>query len=221
MQYHPAPLFEEAEQFLIQLRTRGRTGLQGLSCPIALGVCAGSRRILGASCRKGISVKSANSAWVLLAVVSIGLGTLLGCDTHSRSVNAAKPAAEAQPLFTPVAATLAQQKMCNEQAAKRFSENEHGTLDAYTSHYDPTVNVCYIRVNSTSAKKFVMISDVVYDAFGGRIYANYIWINSQNKKYWEVSPSTCEILIPGKPDETCKTAAEFDELTEKYFGVAK
>ena len=30
-----------------------------------------------------------------------------------------------------------------------------------------------------------------------------------------------EIHIPGKPDERCKTDAEFDELTEKYFGVTK
>jgi hypothetical protein len=166
-------------------------------------------------------MKARNSAWALFAVVCFGLGTILGCDTHNRSVNAAKPAGGAQPLFTPVEATLAQQKMCDEQAAKKFSENGHGKYDAYTSHYDVTVNVCYIRVNSTSAEKFPVVADVVYDAFGGRIYASYMWINSQNKKYWEVPPSTCEIHIPGKPVEKCKTAAEFDELTEKYFGVTQ
>ena len=168
-----------------------------------------------------MSVKTKNSAWVLFATVSFGLGIPLGCDTHSRSVNAAKPAGEAQPLFTPVAASLAQQKMCDEQSAKKFSENGHGKYDTYTSHYDPTVNVCYIRVNSISAEKFPIVADVVYDAFGGRVYANYVWVNSHNKKYWEVSPSTCEIHIPGKPDETCKTDTEFDELTEKYFNVAQ
>ena len=136
-----------------------------------------------------MSVKTKNSAWGLFAVVSFGLVILLGCDTHDRSASAAKPASEAQPLFTPVVATLAQQKMCDEQAAKKFSENGHGKYDTYTSHYDPTVNVCYIRVHSVSAEKFPMVTDVVYDAFGGRVYANYMWINSQNKKYWEVSPS--------------------------------
>ena len=165
-------------------------------------------------------MKARNSAWVFFAVVCFGLEILLGCDTHGRSANAVKPPGEAKPLFTPVAATLAQQKMCDEQAAKKFSENGHGKYDTYTSHYDPTVNVCYIRVDSISAEKFPVVTDVVYDAFGGRVYANYIWINSQNKKYWEVSPSTCEIRILGKPDEICKTDAEFDELTEKYFGVA-
>jgi hypothetical protein len=144
----------------------------------------------------------------------------LACNTHSRSVNAAKPAGEAQPLFTPVTASLAQQKMCDEQAAKKFRENGHGALDTYTSHYDPTVNVCYIRVHSLAGNP-PLVTDVVYDAFGGRVYANYLWVNPQNKKYWGVSPSTCEIHIPGKPDETCKTDTEFDELTEKYFGVTK
>ena len=82
------------------------------------------------------------------------------------------------------------------------------------------MNVCYIRVHSLAGNP-PLVTDVVYDAFGGRVYANYMWVNSQNKKYWEVSPSTCEIHIPGKPDETCKTDAEFDRLTETYFGVTK
>ena len=158
-----------------------------------------------------------------------GLGILLGCDKQSRSAAAAKPAGDTPPLFTPVAATLAQQKMCDDQAAKKFHENEsvgniprsRTTVSSYTSHYDPTVNVCYIRVNSTSAEKIPVVADVVYDAFGGRIYANYIWINSQSKKYWEVSPSTCEIHIPGKPVEKCNSAEEFDALTEEYFGVTQ
>lgn len=144
-------------------------------------------------------------------------------------MDAAKPAVQAQPLFTPLAASLAQQKMCDEQAAKKFHENENSAfhekersalIGSYTSHYDPTVNVCYVRVHSIGGKN-PMVADVVYDAFGGRVYANYMWINSQNKKYWEVSPSQCEIDIPGRPDEKCATSAEFDQLTEKYFGVTQ
>jgi hypothetical protein len=166
-------------------------------------------------------MKAKNSAWVMFAVVCFGLGILLGCDAHSRSVNVAKPAGEAKPLFTPVAASLAQQKMCDEQAAKKFRENGHGDLDSYTSHYDPTVNVCYIRVHVVAGNP-INVTDVVYDAFGGRVYAEYSsWINSQNKAYREFSPTICTIHIPGKPDETCKTDAEFNELTEKYFGVTQ
>lgn len=155
----------------------------------------------------------------------------LGCDTHSRSVNEAKPAAEAQPLFKPEAATLAQQKMCDEQAAKRFHEDENsddfGTkkknppITSYTSHYDPAVNVCYVRINSFGGVDSAAVSDVVYDAFGGRVYATYIWVNPLKKKFYEVPPSECEINIPGKPLEKCNSSEEFNELAEKYFGVTQ
>jgi hypothetical protein len=165
-------------------------------------------------------MKVRNSTSILFAVVCFGLGIIFGCRTHGRSANPSKPAGEAQPLFTPEAASLAQQKMCDEQSEKKFRENGHGTFDSYTSHYDTEVNVCFIRVDSLPAGKFPVISDVVYDAFGGRIYANFMWINSKNRPAFEVSPSECEIHIPGKPDQACKTAEEFDELTEKYFGVA-
>ena len=176
-----------------------------------------------------MSMKAKDSAWISLAVVCFVFGILSGCNTRHQSANAEKPRGDTQPLFAPVTASLAQQKMCDEQAGKKFRENQSTDnipesktiISSYTSHYDPTVNVCYVRVVSTSADKFPIITDVVYDAFGGRIYANYLWINSQNKKAWEVSPATCEIHIPGKPDETCKTSEEFDELTEKYFGVAQ
>src|ERR1035438_6326439 len=141
-------------------------------------------------------MKAKNSAWVLLAVVCSGFGILLGCDTHSRSVNAAKPAGEAQPLFTPIAATLAQQKMCEEQAAKRYLEDKNRDdfglnkknppIESYTSHFDPSVNVCYVRINSTTGNPSGG-TDVVYDAFGGRVFATYIWINIEGKKYYEVS----------------------------------
>ncbi|MGA3162549.1 MAG: hypothetical protein ABSC77_15195 [Terracidiphilus sp.] len=174
-------------------------------------------------------MKTKNSASVLFTIVSFSLGILLGCDLNSGSVKATKPAIEAQPLFTPVPASLTQQKMCDEQAGKKFRENQNidnipkssTEISNYTSHYDPIVNVCYIRVNSSSIGKIPAEADVVYDAFGGRVYANYMWINSQNKKFWEVPPSTCEIHIPGKSDEKCTNNTQFNELTEKYFGVTQ
>jgi hypothetical protein len=124
---------------------------------------------------KGTSMKAKNSAWVVFTVVCFGLGILVGCNTHSRSVNAAKPAGEAQPLFTPVTASLAQQKMCDEQATKKFREYTVGNnaLSSYTSRYDTSVNVCYIRVDCVGGGKPATETDTVYDAFGGRVYAAY------------------------------------------------
>ena len=162
---------------------------------------------------KVMSMRGKTSRWVLSAAVSFGVGSLLGCNTHSPSVNAAKPS-DAQPLFTPQAANLPQQKMCDEQAGRKFHEFGYGKSDDYTSHYDPTVNVCYIRIHSVGTNP-AMVADVVYDAFGGREYGNYTWM------YSEVAPTTCEIRIPGKPVEKCNSPEEFDRLTEKYFGVAR
>jgi hypothetical protein len=130
---------------------------------------------------------------------------------------------EPQPVFTPHIATLAEQKMCDEQALKRFHEytEKNEKFATYTSHYDPSVNVCYVRVNRVTADKFPMDNSNVFDAFEGRMYASYMWMNPQGKKYWEVSPSDCEINIPGKDKIVCKSSDEFSELTEKYFGVAQ
>lgn len=181
----------------------------------------GSRRILCARCRKGMSMKDKKSAWDLFAVVCFGLGVLVGCKSIGRSMDAAKPTSEVKPLFKPEVASLAQQKMCDEQAGKKFREYGPGKTDYYTSHYDPTVNVCYVRIHSFSYEPPAIIGEVIYDAFGGREFASYSWIYDKNKLPSEVSPMECAIHVPGKPEEKCKTREEFDELTEKYFGVAK
>jgi hypothetical protein len=129
------------------------------------------------------------------------------------------------PLFEPHKATLAQQKMCDEQAAKRF--NEYTTTrdrdqDSYTSHYDPAVNVCYVRINQLLAEGGTFSTSVtITDAFEGQVYASYFWSNPEKKKYWEVAPSDCQINVPGKDSLKCTSSDEFDDLTTKYFGTSK
>jgi hypothetical protein len=163
-------------------------------------------------------MKVNNSTRVSFAVVCFGIAVLLGCDKHDRPVNAAKPTGEAQPLFTPVTASLAQQKMCDEQASKKFRENmgTSANISSYTSRYDPSVNVCYVRVYYMGGGKRAMVSDTVYDAFGGQVYAAYGWLENRGDV-----PTMCKIFIPGKPVQICKTTAEFNELVERYFGVAQ
>lgn len=126
-----------------------------------------------------------------------------------------------QPVFTPHEASLAQQKMCDEQAAKRFREytEKKEQFSSYTSHYDPSVNVCYVRIDRLVDGPTTAIN--VLDAFEGRVYAGYIWTNPQHKNYSEVAPMECDITIPGKDKILCKSSDEFNALTEKYFGVAQ
>lgn len=160
-------------------------------------------------------MKAKNSAWVLSAVVFFGLEIFLGCHKQSPSVNGVKPAGGAQPLFTPETASLAQQKMCDEQATKKFreQEGEGPTLSHYTSRYDPSVNVCYLRVYSVAGDT---ARDTVYDAFGGGVYAAHGLIASHGNV-----PTMCKIFLPGKPVQLCKSTTEFNDLVERYFGVAQ
>jgi len=114
--------------------------------------------------------------------------------------------------------------MCDEQAARRFRENtpdKERDWDSYTSHYDPRVNVCYVRINRTFVGTANALTLTITDAFEGRVYATYVWSNPGNKKFWEVPPSNCEINVPGKDTIKCTSSDEFDSLTEKYFGTAK
>jgi hypothetical protein len=114
--------------------------------------------------------------------------------------------------------------MCDEQATKKFHEdNPHAhPFQNYTSHYDPKNNICYIRVFSTTAdKKSVSTVITVYDAFEGRVYAAYIWINNKGKQYWEVKPMECFVLPIGKDKIPCSSVEEFNKLAETYFGIAE
>jgi hypothetical protein len=120
-------------------------------------------------------------------------------------------------------ATLAQQKRCDEQAEKQFRKyNPKATpLDDYTSHYDGQAKVCYMMVHLVIVDKgkSVSVSNTVTDAFEGRGYASYIWINSQGKPYQEVAPTDCTVKPRGQPAITCKSSEEFESLVDKYFGI--
>jgi len=134
---------------------------------------------------------------------------------------------------TPRAGSLSDQKMCAIQAKKAYSEAGYDqpdpdfitTANEYTNHFDAKANVCYIMVHTykTSRKdKSRMLSYVVWDAFEGRVYANYSMINLYGAKSdFAVAPMECSIKVPGQKEQTCKSSDEFEELVEKHFGVAR
>jgi hypothetical protein len=132
---------------------------------------------------------------------------------------AQKPPGEPQRRL----ATLAQQKMCGEKAEKEFHKYnpKASPLDDYTSHYDAQANVCYMMVHTVLTNQGVSVSNIVTDAFEGRGYASYIWINPQGKKYWEVAPNDCTVKPRGQAIITCKSSEEFEGLVDKYFGIGR
>jgi hypothetical protein len=131
---------------------------------------------------------------------------------------AQKPAEEPQRRL----ATLAQQKMCDEQAEKEFHKSNPNAsqYDSYTSHYDAEANVCYMMVTTVHTDHGgISFSDTVSDAFEGRGYASYMWINAHGKRFWEVSPAVCTVRPRGQESITCKSEDEFNSLIDKYFGI--
>jgi hypothetical protein len=128
----------------------------------------------------------------------------------------------------PRQATLTQQKICADQARKAFKEyyvpDKKGITYDYTNHYDPAANICYIMVHGFGVYKDTgdpASSDVVFDAIEGRTYASYSWINSQQKKFWEVAPIECSVKPRGGEPITCKSSDEFEQLVDKYFGIGR
>jgi hypothetical protein len=131
---------------------------------------------------------------------------------------------------SPESASLAQQKMCAEQAKKMFEEDEESArqlgdknefrLADHTSHFDPQKNVCYVRIQTTTTSKTGPAESIaVSDAFERRLFALYVWTNTQGKKYWEVKPYRCEVHPPKQETIKCQSSEEFNALVEKWFGV--
>lgn len=123
----------------------------------------------------------------------------------------------------PRQATLAQQKMCAEQARKFFLDPEfnHETWTEYTSHYDLKMNVCYVMVrqdiflDKEHSAKFHSVAFTVFDAFEGVERAAVQTDTSTGKPY------ACHLKLPGKEEVFCKTENEWDALVLKHFGIEK
>jgi hypothetical protein len=126
--------------------------------------------------------------------------------------------------------TLAQQKMCAEQADKFFHDLVSpgaprkpidSLVASYVDHYDMKAKARYVAItrNQPSGKDFIY-STTVFDAFEGTGYATYIQTSDRVIAGSPVKPPLwCSIEPRGQQRVTCKSAEDFDRLVEKYFGV--
>lgn len=107
------------------------------------------------------------------------------------------------------AANLVLQEKCANQASTDFRDwgwNKQ-PLAAYANHYHQKLNKCFIEIYNTNAPS---VSMSVSDAFEGKVYAEYFWINTQGKKYWEVRPQTCKVTLLSGTEKTCESQEEFE-----------
>jgi hypothetical protein len=156
------------------------------------------------------------------AVAVLLLTTGLVCAQSTRTPTIAQ---------TPQRATLAQQKMCDAQASKRFHDGrisedylkeDPSGMNGYTSHFDPSLNVCYVWVRwGKIDKNGASFADTISDAFEGRIYASYMWMNIEGKKSSEITPTLCNVKPRGQDEITCKSEEEFGRLVDKHFGIGR
>jgi hypothetical protein len=127
--------------------------------------------------------------------------------------------------------TLAQQKMCADQAKKFFDDlvapkPSKAPIDplraSYVDHYDAKANICYVAIvrNDTfDRNQKITYSTDVFDAFEGTSYATYTQLSDNIRSGIEVKPPLCYVEPRRHSQIICKSEDEFDGLIEEYFGL--
>jgi hypothetical protein len=140
-------------------------------------------------------------------------------------------------IFVIACATLARsqsldlQATCATQARKAFQEWEnewrtgpfgrgYTTVSSdYQSHYNTKIKKCLLLIEATRMLGKNQISTFVnlIDAYERRPYASYVWSTRENKKYWEVPPTVCELTPSLRKKTDCTTREEFDAFVAEYM----
>ena len=114
--------------------------------------------------------------------------------------------------------SLQEQATCAEQAKAAFQDYKEGAppgFSDYQSHYNKTLNKCFILINQKSNLNGqpVMVTEL-YDAVERRWLASYTQLTKEGKEYL----LNCELKPPSQEKETiCKSKQEFDALVSKYM----
>lgn len=126
--------------------------------------------------------------------------------------------------------TLDEQERCAAQARRAFQEVENQfktqpltqTISSdYESHYNTKIKKCLMlmeRIDTlASGKGNITTTATLMDAYERHVYANYIWISSPTKKYWEVPPAACELFPVRQEKKICADRDEFDSFVSEYM----
>ena len=112
------------------------------------------------------------------------------------------------------------QKQCSEQALLTFRDLGWGKTKAafFTDHYNAKMNKCFIRIENSDIKFGIpTVWKSLNDAYERTQYGEYLWMNTEGKKYWEVKPTTCSVTLPSGEKKDCLSDAEFDVLAKVYL----
>jgi len=159
-----------------------------------------------------------------LLILSVGI---LGWFTylHQRTIREQARQIEdlrAKATIETKSGSLELQDRCAKQALLeyRLEGYEKEKLAAFTNHYNPKVNKCFMRVDNTDTttqRGIIIVSKTLSDAFEHKEYGQYFWRTDGKKKYWEVEPYMCSVTLPSGEKKTCHSDDEFDTLTKVYM----
>jgi hypothetical protein len=92
-------------------------------------------------------------------------------------------------------------------------------IAGYENHYNTKLNKCFIMVQNTDAtySPTIWTHKSLFDAYEGKAYGDYSWHTVKNKRYWEVPPFMCKVVLPTGEEHWCKSDEEFDELIKVYM----
>lgn len=113
------------------------------------------------------------------------------------------------------------QKICADQAQKLFASlgwekngEPVGSLrGAYTNHYNPQMNKCFVQLDITVISSRWAENDSVTDAFDGHEYAHYAatdaFTEDDNKN---MIVMRCDLTLSGEPVRLCNSKEEWQKL---------
>jgi hypothetical protein len=158
-----------------------------------------------------------NAFVVLLAMTVVVLAVVI----HSQSAKlSALQTRTAEVKTVPQTASMELQSQCAKQAAIAFKQSGWSSekLADSTNHYNTRLGKCFVEITNTTIENgHPGHSAIVSDAFEGKVYASYEWINVTNKQFWEVPPTECQVAMPNGETKYCKSSGEFEEFTKIYM----
>jgi hypothetical protein len=99
----------------------------------------------------------------------------------------------------------------------RFGSGPAVSID-YQSHYNVKIEKCLLLIEATHVVNGQAGTSVTLsDAYEHRVYAIYMWISRENKKYWEVPPFACDLIPTQRDERYCTSREEFDTFVANYM----
>ena len=95
-------------------------------------------------------------------------------------------------------------------------------MAAFINHYDSELNKRFLLVTNTSASTStpgqLITNAILTDAFEGKGFGMFMWASEKDKKYWEVKPFVCYVVLPSGERQGCQSRDEFDGMIQRYIG---